>query len=77
MASSGTPAFRKNIENKAVTIGLENIEAEFSESEIQSVIDILTFALTEVGLDKNSEPNDLGIKIEALIDSFSVHLYKH
>lgn len=67
---------RKNIETKRCSIGLKNIEAEFSKSELQHILDILTFKLTELGLDKDSEPNSLGIKIEGLIDLFSAHLYK-
>ena len=43
--------------------------------DFHTVLDSLTFALTEIGLDVESEPNEIGVKIESLIDKLSSHIY--
>jgi len=71
------------IRNKKIAKILQNINENkpshshtiyISPIELEILFDELTYLITDAGLDKNSEPNDLGLKIEALIDVFSKYL---
>lgn len=44
-------------------------------NDIQALLDALTYALTDIGLDEASEPNEVGLKINGLIDKFAKYVY--
>ena len=44
---------------------------ELSESELEIILDELTFLFTLKRIEKNGEPNEFGIYIENLIDVFT------
>ena len=43
--------------------------------EAEALLDALTYALTDIGSDEASEPNEIGLKIERLIDQLSSYIY--
>ena len=45
---------------------------DFSELEIEIILDELTFLFTLKGIEKNGEPNEFGIYIENIIDIFTM-----
>ena len=49
---------------------------KFDMSEYQAFVEELTNLLIAKGLDENDEPNELGIKIERLIDVFNPYYKK-
>lgn len=60
---------------KTNTRSLQSYAIEFNESELQQLLDKLTYSLTEVGLDNRSEANEKGLQIEKIIDQISNLLY--
>lgn len=48
---------------------------KLTSQEAETLVDALTYALTDIGLDETSEPNEIGLKIEKLIDQFSSSIY--
>ena len=47
-------------------------EVTFSRNDVLILLDELSNLLIEKGLNEDDEPNSLGIKIESLIDIFSI-----
>jgi len=54
-----------------VVLNEKKMMISVSKSDADSIIDALTIALTEFGLEESSEPNNLGLQIEGVIDIFS------
>lgn len=48
----------------------KSLSIPLSEEEVEVVLDELTFLFTLKGIDKDGEPNKLGLYIEGLIDLF-------
>ena len=46
-------------------------EISFNEKEIDRLIDLISNKFMEIGLQPDSEPNPLGLKIESLIDKLN------
>ncbi len=53
----------------------KNIILNLDKSELRPFFDKLTYMLTEIGLDSESEVNSIGLRIEAILDQVSKHLY--
>lgn len=62
-------------ENHAAGDAPNRYEIHFSDKEIESILDELTYLLTNIGLDSDSNINDIGLIIEDHIDIFSTVLY--
>tara|TARA_B100000575_G_C22505015_1_gene330100 strand:- start:223 stop:486 length:264 start_codon:yes stop_codon:yes gene_type:complete len=62
-----------------VSVSIENQDAKFyifgSRKLYSELLDELSDKLSEIGLNKDDEPNEVGLKIESLIDKFSPFVY--
>jgi hypothetical protein len=62
-----------------VSVDVEKHGTEFcitgSKNLYSKLLDRLSDKLSEIGLNKDDEPNEVGLKIESLIDKFSPFVY--
>ncbi len=54
-----------------------SIQISFKDNELDFAINQLSDLFTKIGLQENSEPNDLGYFIESIIDDFSRVFYEN